>query len=418
MVFDEQWFQLARPIVFAVAEISPITSGLSISKEQVELFLSDEVENPLFSYDISRFANNPVDEPVSAVRSAMVNSDTHAVVIELYDKKLQRQLERQALLQATLAGDDHAFFEQSKTLYGVPSKRYISYVAREVLRLCDDKKATHSLQAKRLRAVLGKITAKPTKISQDILPEPVKGSPRIMSRQQVLDIFTETLTRLELTNWTLMERQDNHSHFVVLPERQQVLVPRQQALLSRTDLTEIKTKALAEHEIGVHVLRSARGKQQPLQLLSIGLHDYLGGEEGLATYVQQQIEGATEFYGFDRYLAAMLAVGSDGVPRDFRGVFTLMRDYYTLVYAAREDGADQANTTAWDVTIRLFRGTTGTTPGCIYTKDILYLENNIELWNLLIDKPHVFDQLFCGKFNPLLTHHITALQTLDILKEW
>jgi hypothetical protein len=134
--------------------------------------------------------------------------------------------------------------------------------------------------------------------------------------------------------------------------------------------------------------------------------------------VQQQIEGATEFYGFDRYLAAMLAVGSDGVPRDFRGVFTLMRDYYTLVYAAREDGADQANTTAWDVTIRLFRGTTGTTPGCIYTKDILYLENNIELWNLLIDKPHVFDQLFCGKFNPLLTHHITALQTLDILKEW
>jgi hypothetical protein len=286
------------------------------------------------------------------------------------------------------------------------------------LRDCDTHADAYPAQVKRLRAVLGKVTAKTVSISPDILPDVVADSPRVKSRQRVLDIFSETLHRLELSVWALVERQDNHSHFVVIPERQQILVPTQEALLTRNDLTEVKVRALAEHEVGVHVLRAARGQSQPLQLLGIGLHDYVGGEEGLATYAQQQIEGATEFYGLDRYLAASLAVGMDGIARDFRGVFSLMIDYYTLCFAGQESVATLAESAAWAVTIRVFRGTTGTTPGCIYTKDILYLENNIELWNLLIDKPQRFDQLFCGKFNPLLTHHITALQTLDIIKEW
>lgn len=138
----------------------------------------------------------------------------------------------------------------------------------------------------------------------------------------------------------------------------------------------------------------------------------------MAGYVQQQIEGADEFYGFDRYLAACLAVGVDGTPRDFRAVFSLMTDYYTLKF--KEDAVVNKAPfrAAWDVCVRIFRGTTGQTAGCIYTKDIVYMEGNIGIWNLLSEKPHVFESLFVGKFNPLLNRHVRSLQTLEILKEW
>jgi hypothetical protein len=135
--------------------------------------------------------------------------------------------------------------------------------------------------------------------------------------------------------------------------------------------------------------------------------------------VQQQVEGAEEFYGFDRYLAACLAVGMDGAERDFRSVYTLMLDYYTM-----RSGGEQARAstnlarTAWDVCVRIFRGTTGQTVGTIFTKDIVYLEGNIGIWELLTEKPHVFPLLFIGKYDPLNQRHVKSLQTLGIMPEW
>jgi hypothetical protein len=139
--------------------------------------------------------------------------------------------------------------------------------------------------------------------------------------------------------------------------------------------------------------------------------------------VQQQVEGATEFYGFDRYMAASFATGLDGEKRDFRGVFSIMVDYYIMRYATgagvtNKKLKERAQQAAWEVCVRVFRGTTGQTPGCIYTKDIVYLEGNISIWNLLTEKPHVFPDLFVGKFNPLSNRHIKSLQTLGIIKEW
>jgi hypothetical protein len=95
-----------------------------------------------------------------------------------------------------------------------------------------------------------------------------------------------------------------------------------------------------------------------------------------------------------------------------------MTDYYALKNAV-EDVSDGAPfRAAWDVCVRIFRGTTGQTPGAICTKDIVYLEGNIGIWHLISDKPHIFESLFIGKFNPLLNRHVKSLQTLGILKEW
>lgn len=175
--------------------------------------------------------------------------------------------------------------------------------------------------------------------------------------------------------------------------------------------------ALAEHEVGVHVRRCFEGSRSPLLLLQYGLDSHTIGEEGLAGYVQQQIEGADEFYGFDRYLAASLATGMDGQKRDFRAVFSLMTDYYTLRFNAgpKDEAPIHA---AWNVCVRIFRGTTGKSAGTIFTKDIVYMEGNIGIWHLISEKPERFEQMFLGKFNPLLSRHVKSLQTLEILEQW
>jgi hypothetical protein len=152
-------------------------------------------------------------------------------------------------------------------------------------------------------------------------------------------------------------------------------------------------------------------------LLQYGLKGYLKGEEGVASYMQQQSEGACEFYGIPRYLAASLALGMHGEKRDFRGVYSVMRDYY-IVYSKGLLSDEKLHKVVWDVCMRIFRGTTGQGTGIIYTKDIVYLEGNIEIWNLLVVHPEAFGQFFVGKYNPLLESHVTALRTLEIIPGW
>jgi hypothetical protein len=98
-----------------------------------------------------------------------------------------------------------------------------------------------------------------------------------------------------------------------------------------------------------------------------------------------------------------------------------MTDYYTLKFASAKnifEAEAEPFRAAWDVCVRIFRGTTGQSTGVIFSKDIVYLEGNIEIWLLLSEKPHIFESLFVGKFNPLLSRHVRTLQTLEILKEW
>jgi len=414
--YDERMFPLMQELLSVTAEIPRITSGLHVDAEQRQLFMDNELENPILEYDQKRLEVVVPQATIDTLQKEVDSSETHAVVAELYNKKMHHRSMRVQLLKAAALHDDTAFLEASTELYGVPQKKHYSYVVKRVLQQCDSCEKSHSGQVRRLRRVLSKSTGD-CPFDPDVLPDPVPGKP-LTSLAEVQTIFKETLDRLDLKGWTLEQRTDDRSNFAVCPYSHKVEIPKEEKLLTRRGLSDINMRAVAEHEIGVHALRNIQGSKQPLRLLQVGLHDYLRGEEGVATYVQQQVEGAKEFYGFDRYLAACLAVGMDGNPRDFRGVYSLMVDYYSLQYSNPDESIEEIRNIAWQITIRLFRGTTGRTPGCIYTKDIVYMEGNIGVWDLLIEQPQVFDALFIGKFNPLLTHHVTALQTLGIINEW
>jgi hypothetical protein len=420
---DQKWFEQLRVLSNKTEESEWIQRSMQIESDEREQFLADDIENPQFAYSVG-VPTKQLDAEITDFVAELEMSEKDAIVLDLYNRKLAHQRTRNKLLTASFAGEDEQFYALSTELYGKPSRNYFSYIAKRLQRLCKET-VSDDPAARRLCRIVSKIDTKKVDIDTAILPPVVTDSPRITSIAQVEGIFKGALAQYGLKGWTLVVDQTRkRTRFSVNNQQKIINIPAENQLLARaSELTEISIEALAAHEIGVHARRSAAGETSILQLLQIGLDSYLVGEEGVAGYVQQQVEGAQEFYGFDRYMAASFATGLDGEKRDFRGVFSIMVDYYIMKYAT-EDGVttkklkEMAQQSAWEVCVRIFRGTTGQTPGCIYTKDIVYLEGNISMWHLLIDKPHIFPELFVGKFNPLSSRHIKSLQTLGIINEW
>lgn len=411
---DEQWFTRLCAISNYTDEAEWLQQYSHISASEKELFSDNETENPQFSLK-KTIPTDKVADQIDSLLSDLAKEEKNAVVLDLYRHKLDRHTVRDQLVQASLGRNDKEFYRHSADLYGKPKKKYFIYVAKRVIALAESRKVSHPVMAKRLKKIFSKIDVQKVDISADILPPLVTEGTPITSAEQAAVIFEAVLTRLEITDWkVVVDTKAVRNRFAVNPYRKIVHIPSTKYLMERGGtLTSVHIEALAEHEVGVHVRRGYEGACSQLLLLQIGLDSYLAGEEGLASYSQQQIEGATEFYGFDRYLAASLAIGMDGVKRDFRTVFAIMTDYYTLWYDTAS--AERVQKAAWDVCVRIFRGTTGQTPGTIYTKDIVYLEGNIEMWHLIADKPDIFESLFVGKYNPLLARHVKSLQTLEVL---
>lgn len=417
--YDDGIFQSFRAISTELDESQWLGDHIRIAQEERELFINNEIENPKFAYK-QQVPKPDYAQQLATLENDIKNSSTHAVVVELYQRKIEKQRVRNLLISASLDGRDADFYQLSTDLYGKPRQKYFSYVAKRLTDLADKTKGQHPVKSKQLKKLVSKISTDSVDIDVDILPPPVPADRLIRSISEVVEIFQQTLDRCGISGWSLeVDGTTRRTRFSVNPFKRVVYIPCEAQLLSRSKkLARIHVEALAEHEVGVHARRTYEATQGPLRLLEIGLDDHLPGEEGLAGYVQQQIEGADEFYGFDRYLAACLAIGLDGEKRDFRGVFVIMVDYYTLQFAADNNKEGQPFKAAWDVCVRIFRGTSGQSAGCIFTKDIVYMEGNIRMWLLLSEKPQVFESLFLGKFNPLLTRHVKALQTLEILKEW
>lgn len=422
VALDERWFNAFKAISSTEPDLEWLQAFMRVSAAEHVRFLHDETENPRFQYLKNRTREEEsLYEQYVSLRDVIDREERNETIRGLYIKKIEAQLNRLDMIKATIAGDDESVHALSKKIYGQPKKSHFSMVAERVMMLCKAAgDAEQSEAAKRLKKVFSKIDTSKVVLTHDVLPPPVEVSGAPVTAKEAAAVFQSVLERCGITDWSVkIDEEGNRTRFSVSVSRKVINVPSDSQLKHRArPLTRLGAEALAEHEVGVHVRRAFEGERQPLRLLSIGLRGYLRGEEGLASYVQQQIEGANEYYGFDRYLAISLAMGLDGTPRDFRSVFCLMFDYYTLTTPKSVRSHAALEHAAWEVCLRIFRGTTGGAKGLVYTRDHVYFEGNVGVWKLLIDRPQVFEQLFIGKFDPLSKSHISALQSLEIISEW
>ena len=74
----------------------------------------------------------------------------------------------------------------------------------------------------------------------------------------------------------------------------------------------------------------------------------------------------------------------------------------------------KADTLAYNRSVRVFRGTDGKTPGVCFTKDMIYREGNIDIWNLVGEDPDAAMQFSVGKYDPSNPEHLALLSRLGI----
>ena len=418
MPIDSRWYQQLLEITVS-ADTTWLRDLVHVPKYEQERFLEHKIENPRFVCDTTTSQREKISA-LHALRALISREETNPYIYRLYIDKIDAHLTRLMMFECTRVGDDIGFFEHSVTLYGAPKKSFFSYVAHRIHAQVSNMQVPSSHRDAQLRmlAITSKISMTHDIVSPDMLPEISETDGIVISAEETKDIFLKTLMNYEIDGWSV--RIDPRRRiFSVHSQHKCVYIPPDSALRERKILfTETRARALAEHEIGVHVRRAHEGAKQSLKLLEYGLAGYLRGEEGLAGYAQQQIERSSEFYGFDRYFALSLAVGLDGTPRDFRSVFECMVDYYTLTRTHDSHTHARAEQLAWEVCARIFRGTTGQCTGLVFTRDIVYLEGNVGIWNLLVKNPHLYSSLFIGKYDPLNEAQVTTLQALEILPQW
>ncbi len=148
-------------------------------------------------------------------------------------------------------------------------------------------------------------------------------------------------------------------------------------------------KVLANHEIGVHLVTTYNGMEQPLKIFKNGFPKNVETQEGLAVF-SEYMSGCLTLYRLKELSYRVLAIDSLRKGCNFCDTFDLLHNQYKL---NREE--------AYNITLRAHRGGG-------FTKDYLYLTGLKKIYDFF-QKDKNLDSLLAGK---------VALEQVDIVNKW
>jgi len=186
--------------------------------------------------------------------------------------------------------------------------------------------------------------------------EPVllkKKEEATVSAEQVVQTFRQALLSCNLTDWKVETSHACSSRLFVNQWTKKVVV-REDVSLTTEELS-----TLTRHEIGVHVLRYARGSAQQEPLLRVGTLLGRLGEEGVACYVENP-QGHSRWYL--RHLSVQTALS-----HSFRETWQVLQ----------ESGCSPEE--AWVHTLRVKRGLADGASHGAFTRDTLYAQGYEEI---------------------------------------
>ena len=268
-------------------------------------FLKGKVKNPILEYDLPdadlfqmrRLASSFTLEEKDGLDTIMIEKQ-HDLI-----KKID-------LINSIGCFD---FTDKSKKLYGLPSKSLV-------------KKAMRILESD------GKKTKSPKMLAKDAI--------QLLRTNLKANGLKYTVARKTLVGSANVE--PSH-HRIELKKK---------ARFSRHYMNR-----LVVHEIGTHIFRYENGALQDLKVFSHGLSDYLGTEEGLALFMEEQYG----LYKSPRNTAGLVLAVHLAQYNDFYSVFQQVNQYFPPKQAFR-------------LTLRAKRGLRDTSQHGGFTKDYLYLD--------------------------------------------
>lgn len=409
--------------VSVVGNVKPDPESLHVQKVS---FLNGEIESPQLEYQKLKEKNFDEKEAGLLALKEDLRSDTSLseTLTQTYIWAINERIAKIRMLRelqkAVTDGDEayhmKRFSRYSEFVYGKPEadiyKEVSECLYKKLLAARANLTPSNADAWERLMIFASK-TSEETDVA-------ISGETEeaITNVEEVKKYFEDAIVEMGLQDdWTVdVDSKGERTNLSVSSSEKKVHLPSEEKLKLRPEdrkMTLKRIRGLIVHELGTHALRNHNGIRSKLHLLSVGLDRYAVGEEGLATYREQQETGETKYAGFDNYFAAGLAKGLDGGgERNFTQVFKILFDYYSVC-----DNADteRAQELAWNRCLRIFRGTTGKIPGVIFTKDIIYRKGNIATYRLMEKEGAEKIDFNVGKFDPSNSRHIAVLIELGIL---
>jgi hypothetical protein len=415
---DDKWYERFSACG-SFADYEYLGGEKEARNNQKSNFISGACENPVLDYpDLEKIDIVQKEQALLQLKKEILEQEHNEVVKQVYRWKINEKIAELRMLRETKSGNDRRFIRYSKFIYGKPEKEIFDYTVKQIKKTAEEKiedpNENIRSAAQRIMNELGDYVQgeKPeiSEIKNFMKEKSELGTFKdvLYTADEIKTAFEQALERYKLSGWKVVV-VNKGTAVSVSQENKSVNIP------SDRKMKEKGLLALIEHEIGTHVLRRENGERTKLKILGLGLDRYLKGEEGIATYEEQKIEGASEFAGFEGHLAISLALGMDGKSRDFRKVYEILKDYYFINSKKEEaEALTYAENAAWNRCVRTFRGTTCGTPGACLTRDIVYREGNIGVWDVVKNKPEEVKRFMVGKYDPSNTRHIWILEQLGI----
>ncbi len=417
---DDAWYERFEEIA-SFQDYEYLDGEKNFREEQKKKFLAREIENPKLDYPALEKLEFPNKEAcLLDLKKTILENEPNEIIKQVYRWRLNEKIAELRMLKASKEGRDNRFLKYSEFIYGKPEKDIYKYTISQIKNIIDkklfDPDPETASAAKRLNIELFEAlmdtdsNLNPKDFG--LLKKSLDKNEQKYSSEEIKKSFEEALEKYDIAGWNISISESSSSAINVSQDKKEVFIPREKLL------TKTKLAALIEHEIGTHVLRREKGETSKLKLLGLGLDRYLRGEEGLATYKEQSVEGASEFTGLEGHFAIALATGMDGKKRNFRKVFEILKDFYFIKSnKPGTEALESAKNTAWKRCVRTFRGTTSETAGACFTKDIVYREGNISIWTLAKNNSPELRRISVGKYDPSNPRHAWILDQLNITDE-
>ena len=403
-------------------------------EEQKELFLSDKINNPVLDYPKLNLENlDNRDQELLKLKKDILREEKHEVIKQAYRWRINATLAEVRMLKATLNGEMRKFKRYSEFVYGKPSKEIFMQNLQSIKELIDSQNNSDNVDIKQASEELkilvnfdlpqNEIYNLPNnnliQIAKKMFEEEfadvinlIPENKKEFKAEEIKEIFQKSLNLLGAEGWEVVVDK-NKTALGVVQETKRVEVP-ESRLLKNKEMVRLDI-----HEIGTHVKRSVEGGKSILKLLEIGFDRSEKGEEGVATVREQLFSSSLkDFAGMQGHLAIGLAEGLDGRPRNFRDVFKIFKTYFIIkkLIAGKElsIAKEEAEKAAWNRCLRTFKGTDCKTPGVCFTKDIVYREGNIGVWEVIKKDTQEMRRFSVGRYDPSNQRHLWILEQLGI----
>lgn len=407
-------------------------------KKQKELFLSGDIQNPELDYPfIDLVQLSQVESDLLSMKQNIVSNEQNEVVKQAYRWRLNEKIAKVRMLKTVANGDMNRFQRYCNFIYGEPSQDVFQYTINSIrakaLEFVDSENETISSVASDLLKLLPEL---PNPIISELPDETTVDYAHIQTGIEFGNLINFDCNETKLDAYkiqkafktALQEIDDQDSWHILIDDKTSstaVSVNQKEMQINIPESREVDSAqltALIVHEIGTHLARRINGERSRLKLLGLGLDRYESGDEGVATMREQAIaKKAEDFSGLAGYLAIGLAQGLDGQPRNFRQVYEILENYYLFNNLISEEEVGEARikaqNTAWNRSVRTFRGTNCKTPGVCFTKDIIYRQGNIGVWDVIRSNPDEIIHFNIGKYDPSNTRHLWILAQLGITEQ-